>query len=407
LEGGIMAINLDDTQVEKLADFIAKYFTSQFYKDELNVYEFIKLFDEKIKLFKGQVFEKAKTHWQDIEKDLAEFKRREMDHSLKLFLAYQKNTTEEKLKAFLPEEKLIFNQQIFQSLLKQVQFDKLTPTLEKELLNKLRTESIGLSDQEVFIYYNLIKYSRTQLQATEATASQTDSFENIASLSLEKLQENFDTVDSLAEVNEHRKINYSECSTALMTRLKTKSISTQVSLLYSGAFSSNQKFPQLVKRFITLVCDKWGTDSKEALRYVMILFLFTNLEEKQLESHGLSIKLINLLRGEMNKIKPIIQVSVQFIYLFSIVLCTQVCEINKKYQQVSPEQKKKLIKLYSASERRAMIVNNAGGFAFQKIAHHRSEASECSKNFKAFTSKFPNLLTVEDMFHFDYTKVPE
>ena len=82
---------------------------------------------------------------------------RDINNPLIITRGFMEGITDNSLKLYLPEEKILINRQVFRKKISSVNFSAITPDIERKIIEELKNESIALSDQEVIIYYNLLK----------------------------------------------------------------------------------------------------------------------------------------------------------------------------------------------------------------------------------------------------------
>ncbi len=101
---------------------------------------------------------------------------RNINSPLIITRGFMEGVSDSNLKLYLPEEKILINRQIFRNKISSVNFGVLTPDAERKILEELKNESIALSDQEVVIYYNLLKINMmAKLYASGQAPSQQQS----------------------------------------------------------------------------------------------------------------------------------------------------------------------------------------------------------------------------------------
>jgi hypothetical protein len=101
-------------------------------------------------------------------------------------------------------------------------------------------------------------------------------------------------------------------------------------------------------------------------------------------------------------LKSVIVANIKFINLFTIILASQLLDINKKFHSVSSDQKEKLFKLYASSERQSMVIANASNFALRKVECIRSDSFDVTKNAKYILNKYQNILNTDILFKAQY-----
>lgn len=223
-------------------------------------------------------------------------------------------------------------------------------------------------------------------------------------LVLERALKHFGDLGRLRAFNENREIPLSAFQTLFAQKLSHRKPSAAVAFFLSGSWPRNPHPVLLVRSFLQQMAEKWGADLADCLLLYETLFLLGGIDPSV---SGVSRALAAFLRGESTRlIKPVMSVSTHFIHSFSQTLALQVIEINRKFCSVHADQQKKLQKLYTAPERRALLITNAATNAFQFVSQSRSESLEIAKLWKAFAPKLPAFLTPDDLFAFDYGQMP-
>jgi hypothetical protein len=211
---------------------------------------------------------------------------------------------------------------------------------------------------------------------------------------------------TLGALNENKSFNPEALEKWLTHNLRAKKLPLPVLFLLCGAYPQ-KRLAQSYRAYIKLVADKWGISLEESLSFLGLFFLLSGAEQEALSGIGLSNSISLFLRREPSRVlKPIMSISIYFIHGMLSIAASQVVEINRKYLNSPPEQQQKLQKLYHAPERRAMIIGSAANIAIQRISAFSIESIETSKIYKTFFQKYPQLITVEDLFNANYTSLP-
>ncbi len=212
---------------------------------------------------------------------------------------------------------------------------------------------------------------------------------------------------TLGPLNENKPLNINALENWVLANIRTKKIPLQVLFLLVGGFQQ-KRLAQSYRAYITIVAEKWGLNVEDSLSFMSLFFLFSGADQESLASIGFTNSVSLFLRREPTRsLKPIMAISIYFINSLLMVAASQVVEINRKYRISPPEQQLKLQKLYNAPERRAMIIGNAANLAMQKISTFSIESIETAKMYKAFFQKYPQLVTVEDLFLANYSVRPQ
>jgi len=403
-----MPVTLNDENIQKLGAYIAKFFTERLHAEEISPLDFITAFEENTKLFKGIIIPKAQELWEQQDSEAETEQKRLIDDTLLFFRKPDSTSPEEKLRSLLPEDKIVINKKTFRTILNEIDFSTLSSEEEKRLLSRLKVESIGLNEQEIFIYFNLIKLSAVGAKGTKSgdirsAVTGTIDSGSAAEEILQAVNRNIAALDNCKSINENKALQNDIIKNVLIDKIKTEKLPAVPGKIICGCYAENQNLLLAMKNFLKLTCDKWGVNIEETLQYLAVLIILNGLDDKYMTRVGVSRNIINFVTGKAARLKPITSASIRFIFLFSTVLASQITEINKKYRQMPPIQQEKLTKLYGAAERRSMLIQSASNFAFQKIAYHKAELIDVSKNFALFISKTPNLITTKEMFTNEYT----
>lgn len=224
---------------------------------------------------------------------------------------------------------------------------------------------------------------------------------------IEALVANLADLRELGPLNENKELNPTFLQNLAAQKFQTKKITPQAAFFMAGAYTKNNRMTAVFKTYLGLVAEKWGFSLQDALKCLSVYIIFSGYKSQELTATGLSRALVMFITGEPSRaLKPITSVGIYFIHTFVTVMTTQVIEINRKYKAAPPDQQEKLVKLYSAPERRGMIVGNAATYAFQRISSYKSESIEISKIFKTFAKKMPVVIAPDDLFGPNYNELP-
>lgn len=399
-----MPITFQDEQLNKLGTYIAKYFVESLYGESISPSKFVEGFDSNTKIFKGVIYSAAEKLWeernatQDDKEDIRDFTT-----PCLLVRSAEESSPEEKLATFLPEEKILFNKKIVRNILSEVSFINITLEAERVILERLKHETIGLSDQEIFLYYNLVKLAAVGTVPSSGgdVKAQLDS-DKVLQDTVVALDLNIAMFDSCKAINDNKAVEKSLVKEILGMKVMKRRASPQVLKMVSGGYSENQFFVSIIKNFLKVITTKWGASESEALSYMVMYFVMAGNDEEYINSLNLSRVLKTMALGKPARLKATVSVAIIFLHHFTTMLASQTFEISKKFQTSNSEQQDKIIKLYAAAERRQLITNNAANFAFQKISDFKAEQSEIINTYKVFQQKFKTVLSVKEMFQIHY-----
>ncbi|MEM7181119.1 MAG: hypothetical protein AAF518_09410 [Spirochaetota bacterium] len=393
---------------EEKASEIAKFITETLMSDEIVPSLFASNLDDRLGIFNGSLKRSIQTLWAQKNNNLDPGRQRDVRLPLRLIKTANRSTPEDQLRLFLPEEKIIFNQKIFRSILETVNFGNLSAPLEKQVISRLKTEAIGLSDQEVLIYYNLIKWSSRGNQSSSSSSAQAEeeneeeNYQLYAASVVENVDKQLVSMDRLILHNENRRISQDLLIHSVVNKVESQRFSMKVARVISGSYNENKVFVNLIKSYLTLVSDDWGVQYDETVAYFTIYMLLSGADAQIIKSDQVSRTYQKFLLTGATRLKSAIIANIKFLYLFVTILASQIIEINKKFVSCPQEQQEKLIKLYASQERQAMIVNNASNFALKKVECPRSDLFDVSKHIKSFLGKHPNILNTDILFRAKY-----
>ena len=343
---------------------------------------------------------------------------RDINSPLIITRGFMEGVSDSSLKLYLPEEKILINRQVFRNKISSVNFASLSPETERRILEELKNESIALSDQEVVIYYNLLKINvmaKLYSSAQSAVRPQSDppvsgdssglktigeggvSFpEKIISL----LFENFADINKVMSVNEKRSIDNNLLVNAVKSKISKSVHNPRIYLLMFGY--GTDKYMQFVKDYIKMVVSRWGGKEDEIFAFFTAYQLLNSASDNIIDELDLAVSLKNFISDKLGRIHPVYYCAILFVTVFTYILVMQVVEVSGKYVSSPEPQKAKLLKLYNSEERINMIISNAFNIAAGKIASYKSESREIIPNMKKFISKNENLVKAEDMFRTIY-----
>jgi hypothetical protein len=328
--------------------------------------------------------------------------QRNLELPLLITGGFDQDTAEEELGRILPEERILINKELFRQKLSAVNFSNLDGRKEQALIDELHRESIGLSRDEAALYFNFIKVNalsgavRQSAQA-KAPPPTADYPKVIYGLAETKLNLN---IAVLTKLNAGKPIPRDAILNILDVAIKRNKLNPRIVALLLG--QPTDKFLKKIVKFLDLTATQRGDGVEELAWYLGVYLLLGSAEDTLLKDLALSSPLEAFLTGKIGRMREIYYVSLLFSVTFFIVLLSQVTEIATKFQQSPPDQQAKLVKLYQADERRAMLVQNAANLATKRIADFRVESREVLSNLKRFLASNPDLVTADDLFKTQY-----
>lgn len=345
----------------------------------------------------GEVYNALNALWEDISGQRQMKGKSCQDVNLPILLTrgYKDALEEEQLSRYLPEEKILINKDLFRSRLGEVDLSSISAVQEKALIDSLTKDSIGLSSNDVLLYYNLIKVnqlrgkSRSQMMEEEPSVSS----EQLLNLTMEAMEMG---PKNISRLNGGRELDKKAALEIITKAVSEGRINSAVLSLCMG--EGDTKYLDLIKGFMGEVISQRGDKSRDIFTYMGFYILFNGSKKVDLDQLNLAFPLESFVTDKIGRVKTVYYVAMLFIQAFVFILVAQIYEISVKYQQSGPDQKEKIKKLYSADNRRAMLVSNALNIASRKIAGYRSESIEVLNTFKRFMASKKSLITVNDIF---------
>lgn len=326
---------------------------------------------------------------------------RDPNHPLVITRGFAETQPEEELSRYLPEEKILINKDLFRAKLKGVDFSALDAARERQILDDLRNDSIGLSKDDVALYYNLIKINA--LSHTTMVKSQAQEKANVNwPDTILKLVENEFPLDPTAtgKLNGGHPLERATILNVLTDAIKTNRIQPKILAAFLG--NKNPKFVTKLKSYLSMTVNERDGNQNEIMTYFALYLTLSGTPAATLEAMNLSSPLLAFLTEKIGRVRTIYYVSMVFGFAFHYVLFAQIYEISAKYRQASEDQKPKLQKLYQGEERLNMLINNAVGVASRRIANWKVEGREVLGNMKRYLSLNKDLVTGTDLFKTDY-----
>ncbi len=334
-------------------------------------------------------------------------KSREMTYneSYRFAKCFEGKIPESEIKKWLPEDKIVYNRETFYERLKTVDFGNLSPNVEKRLIDLLEKESIGLTRQEVLLYYNLIKINKLsasveeeQKKKTSANTVKAKAFANAIIVSLFKKHI---TSDKLLLLNAQKTIPKDAIKEVLERRIAQGQVNPNALMILAG-YKGKDKLISKMRDFMD-ISRKWGHSPNDMFHYLMMFALFEGADKELLPFLNLSNNTKNFLEGKKSSLNELITSVIKFTFSFFYGIAVQRFEINFKYQRASADMQKKFYKLYSSEDRLKILLNNALKIALTKMSNcSKPEIDQVSLYLKKFLEKNKDLLTKEDLFEDSY-----
>lgn len=307
---------------------------------------------------------------------------------------------ENQLMNFLPEEKILINKDIFRDHLKNRDLINIDTRSEKALMDLLNKESIGLSSNDVLLYYNLLKIN--QISSNSTTSNQDNLSPDEYAIEVHKLSvEAFSlTSQNIKKINGGKEIEEGELLNTITDNIKRKKINPEVLSLCLG--HHNSKLIELFTGFITQFISQRGDDPQDFLVYIGLYILLNGSNPNRLKKLELASHVEAFVTDRIGRLRSIYYVSFLFMHTFNVIVAAQIYEISVKYLDSSREQGIKLHKLYSADNRRSILISNAINIATDKISNYKNESIEVINTFKRYIKNRKDIVTTHDLFNIDY-----
>lgn len=372
---------MDNENLIKTGKFVIEFLQSDSFKP-LELIERISLLSDS----GGEVLESLIAYWNESSRSE---KKLDINHPILISRGWDEIVPQEQLLHFLPEEKLLINKDIFRNKLDGVDLTKISSQTEKSLMESLVNDSIGLSRNDVLLYYNLLKINQISLKSKKS-GSKEEILDQNSRYIFNLVCDGFNIRD-LAE----------DDSIQIIKKVITRSkVNPQVLSLAVGR--EYDKFYNFLKEFISMFITRRGDNEEELLRLMGLYILFNGAKEDELDKLGLKANDIAFITDRIGRVRSVYYVLILFIHTFNLLICAQVFEISSKYYESDTVQQEKLRKLYLADSRRKLLLNNALNIATRKVSSYKSESAEILNSFKRYTSKIKCFVTNEDLFSSDY-----
>lgn len=309
-------------------------------------------------------------------------------------------TSEEQLSKYLPEEKILINKDLFRSHLENIDLINIDNKRQKQIMDILIKESIGLSNNDVLLYYNLLKInqiSQSVIKQNSVIDDNRDYSSEIYSLTIKAFNL---TPLNIKKINGSKNLDEKIVIEILRDGVKKKRINPYVLSICLGY--KNAKFIKLFIDFITFLASQRGDDVQDILSYIGLYILINGTPEDKIRKLNLGSNVEAFIMDRIGRVKSIYYVAMLFIHTFNVLLTAQMFEISGKFQNSSLDQRLKLEKLYSADNRRSILVDNAINIATRKVSEYKNESLEVLSAFKRFNGTKNVMITVKDLFNIDY-----
>jgi len=313
---------------------------------------------------------------------------------------YSDLTTEEQLSSYLPEEKILINKDIFRNIINDQDLTNIGESRQRELIQELNKESIGLTNNDVLLYYNLLKINQLSQNRIDQNSKIKDDCDYSNEIYQMVVKEFNLTVQNIKRVNGSKTLDESKIITIIRDGIDKNRINPYVLRICLGY--KNSKYIKFFVDFINFLTKQRGDDSQEILTYIGLYILINGASEKSISGLELGSNVEAFINDRIGRVKSIYYVAMLFIHTLNIVIIAQINEISTKFFNSDLDQRLKLEKLYSADNRRELLYNNALAIASRKISSYKTESLEVQSAFKRFYGNKNELITVNDIFKSDY-----
>lgn len=202
------------------------------------------------------------------------------------------------------------------------------------------------------------------------------------------------------KINDNKSIRVEQLQETLQKSIAEKKCNPFVLAIILGKFSS--KYCAFAKAFIKEFAHARGYEDAEYIAYFGAYLLFNGADELALYNCNISSRLCAFVRGNIGRVPTIMYIAIIFVYIFLFVLVSQMYEVHLRFASSEVEQQKKLIKLYSASERLALLVANAISIASKKVQAFGIDAEKVRLAFEKMLDKNKSILVATDLFSMQY-----
>jgi hypothetical protein len=206
--------------------------------------------------------------------------------------------------------------------------------------------------------------------------------------------------ETAARINAGRPVNLVQVKDLIADNIRTNRTNPRILPQFLGKCSD--RFVNLLIDFIRDFVTQRNEDPQEMVLLSGLYILLSGSRPDAVEALHLSAPLQAFLVDKIGRVRTSYYAALLFMQSFLYVLFAQVYEIASKYREADDEQRQKLVKLYRADDRLAMLVSNAVNIAGRKITDFKAESREVMTHFKKFTASRKVLVSARDLFETDY-----
>ncbi|MFW5799271.1 MAG: hypothetical protein ACOCV8_00535 [Spirochaetota bacterium] len=408
------------TRQELVNSFISHFFSekinpqkflqiiSELLNDNILMAEIEKQWENKNKEIEKKIYKQFGTNSAKEIKQLADEKQVQFNAIYKISKSLE-DFSENEVKNWLPVDKLMYNKEIFHNRLRGVDFNNLDSKIENRIIQSLLKESKGLTKQEVILYYSLIKANKLSTEKDQIKMKRQQEekkyFKALASALLGLVYPKRINAAIIAEINDGVKVERDSIRDTLHDKIQNQRFSPYPYLIFFGIHKDNKLF----EKFVSMVqlIKYFGDDPEKLMNYTIFYIIFKNSSENFQKICNLQKSALDFLNNKSNG--PFSNEGAAYIRLldtFFYALCTQIYDINRKYQQADDAKKAKIYKLYSAPDRLKMIVQNSLSVAFKVTQRLNADHKRLFSTVTRFVEKEKDFIKKEDIFAnvFDFEK---
>ena len=390
---------MNDEQVSKFGIALS----DMFFQEQITPKKVIELISTNLSPGNQALVKELAAHWNRCNQERKIKGQAVMDPSQPLHLTrgFGDMVAEDELKHYLPEEKILINKDIFRKKLEGLDFGSLDASRERNLIEELRQESIGLSRDDTMLYFNLLKINSLGKTSSKNAESKAEANIDYATVIVRLTETQFGlSKDDLIKINNGRPVDMLLVTKIVNENIKSNRLNPKVMVNYLG--HNTPKYVERMKEFLKLLVGARDGNLNEVLQHFGLYLLLNGTKPELLAKLELSSPLETFVTDRIGRVRQIYYVAMLFAYTMTYVLFVQIYEISSKYQQSADDQKTKLRKLYESEERLAMLVTNAANIASRRIADYKIESREVQTVLKKFLAASKGIVTASDLFSASY-----
>ncbi len=421
-----MGFVIEDDTFKKIRTEVSKIVADELYSDKFRPHKLIsglcnalepvggslilseieKLWQKKNDDIENQIYREfgGKISSEEV-KQLRSAREKNIKSEYKISKSFQvSNVTPDMVKNWLPEDKILYNRDIFYTALKDIDFSTLPPVAEKRIIDTLEKESIGLSKQEAMLYYNLIKINKLAVSVEEEHSRKKREekrlYRDYARLLINQIFPKHVKRSDLNKLNDGKTIPEHSVEDSVYDKIMKGKFNPRPYIILFG-YGKNKNFVKHFKEIFS-AAKNWDDNPERVFHLSVAYILFSNIDEDISKHLNLCNNLERFVKDLQHKENPNTYILIHYVITFFYALITQCLDITAKYQSSTEDSKKKLFKLYSSEERINMLINNAFNFATKRITGLKGGTIKITEFQTKFIEKYLNknkgFLTKDDIF---------